>query len=105
MLLAVLPLFFAWRSLASYFYCVAYPMFILMAAKMPFGLKLRTVESQSHAVDFAYGRSERPLAVPSAGGFRTTSYKAPIFHYRTTLRIERCFLLLEPSKGEQSSPP
>jgi hypothetical protein len=29
---AVLPLFFNWRSLPSYFYCVAYPMFVLMAA-------------------------------------------------------------------------
>ena len=87
MLLAVLPLFFAWRSLGSYFYCVAYPMFILMAAKIPLGLKPRTVESRSHAVDFAYGRSERPLVVPSAVGFRTTSYSAPIFHYRTTLRM------------------
>ncbi|MBV9228402.1 MAG: DUF2029 domain-containing protein [Chloroflexi bacterium] len=34
MLLAVIPLFFAWRSLPSYFYCAAYPLFILMAAKM-----------------------------------------------------------------------
>ncbi len=34
MLLAVAPLLFAWRSLPSYFYCAAYPLFILMAAKM-----------------------------------------------------------------------
>jgi hypothetical protein len=33
MLLAVVPLFFAWRSLPSYFYCAAFPLFILMAAK------------------------------------------------------------------------
>lgn len=32
-LLAVLPLFFAWRSLPSYFYCVAYPIFVLMSSK------------------------------------------------------------------------
>ncbi|HEU5381079.1 MAG TPA: hypothetical protein VFV38_37115 [Ktedonobacteraceae bacterium] len=31
MLLAVLPLFFAWRSLPSYFACAAFPMFILLA--------------------------------------------------------------------------
>ena len=30
---AVLPLFFNWRSLSSYFYCVAYPMFVLMVAR------------------------------------------------------------------------
>ncbi len=33
MVLAVLPLFFAWRSLPSYFYCSAYPLFILLAVK------------------------------------------------------------------------
>ena len=31
--LAVIPLFFAWRSLSSYFYCAAFPLFILMAAR------------------------------------------------------------------------
>ncbi|HZO75110.1 MAG TPA: glycosyltransferase 87 family protein [Ktedonobacteraceae bacterium] len=34
LLLAVLPLFFAWRSLPSYFYCSAFPIFILLIAKM-----------------------------------------------------------------------
>jgi len=33
MVLAVIPLFFAWRSLSSYFYCAAFPLFILMAAR------------------------------------------------------------------------
>ncbi|MEO7021593.1 MAG: hypothetical protein ABI234_15685 [Ktedonobacteraceae bacterium] len=33
MLLAVLPLFFAWRSLPSYFACAAFPMFILIASR------------------------------------------------------------------------
>ena len=32
MLFAVLPLFFAWRSLSSYFYCVAYPILVLLTA-------------------------------------------------------------------------
>jgi uncharacterized membrane protein len=32
-LLAVLPLFFAWRSLPSYFYCIAYPVFVLMSSR------------------------------------------------------------------------
>ncbi len=34
MLLAVLPLFFAWRSLASYFYCAALPLFILQVTRV-----------------------------------------------------------------------
>ncbi len=33
MVLAIIPLFFAWRSLSSYFYCAAFPLFILMAAR------------------------------------------------------------------------
>jgi uncharacterized membrane protein len=33
LLLAVLPLFFNWRSLPSYFYCIAYPLFALLAAR------------------------------------------------------------------------
>ena len=33
MLLAVIPLFLAWRSLPSYFYCAAFTLYILMVAK------------------------------------------------------------------------
>ncbi len=33
LLLAVLPLFFAWRSLPSYFSCTAFPIFLLMQAR------------------------------------------------------------------------
>jgi hypothetical protein len=32
-ILAVLPLFFAWRSLPSYFACIAFPLFVLLAAR------------------------------------------------------------------------
>jgi len=33
MVLAIIPLFFAWRSLSSYFYCAALPLIVLMAAR------------------------------------------------------------------------
>jgi uncharacterized membrane protein len=33
LMLAMLPLFLAWRSLPSYFYCIAYPIFIFLAAR------------------------------------------------------------------------
>jgi hypothetical protein len=33
LLLAALPLFLAWRSLSSYFYCIAFPTFVLLAAR------------------------------------------------------------------------
>jgi uncharacterized membrane protein len=38
---AVLPLFFNWRSLSSYFYCVAYPMFVLMVARLRAQIQLQ----------------------------------------------------------------
>jgi hypothetical protein len=34
MLLAILPLFFAWRSLPSYFYCTAFPLYILLVNRL-----------------------------------------------------------------------
>ncbi len=34
MLFAIMPLFLAWRSLPSYFYCIVFPTFVLMAAQM-----------------------------------------------------------------------
>lgn len=33
MILAVIPLFFAWRSLPSYFYCAAFPLLALMMSR------------------------------------------------------------------------
>jgi Glycosyltransferase family 87 len=46
MLLAVLPLFFAWRSLPSYFYCAALPLFILQIARvLPKPLLPRVIQS------------------------------------------------------------
>jgi hypothetical protein len=33
MLLVLIPLFLAWRSLPSYFYCAAYPMLILISSR------------------------------------------------------------------------
>ena len=46
MLLAVLPLFLAWRSLPSYFSCTAFPLFILMAARTKSSLRARTSSRQ-----------------------------------------------------------
>ncbi|MFL5626969.1 MAG: glycosyltransferase 87 family protein, partial [Ktedonobacteraceae bacterium] len=42
MFLAVLPLFFAWRSLSSYFYCSAFPLFVLMVSRLPLGAQVAT---------------------------------------------------------------
>ena len=58
MLLAVLPLFFAWRSLASYFYCAAFPLFILMAARVPASKKLRPKLTTPLTVSYLPARNE-----------------------------------------------
>lgn len=71
MLLAVLPLFFAWRSLASYFYCAAFPLFILMAARVPLSKKLRPKETSYQTVSLLPRRSEGViLEVPAAASMR-----------------------------------
>ena len=47
MLLAVVPLFFAWRSLPSYFYCAAFPLYILMVTKtIPASRKVVTSDEE-----------------------------------------------------------
>ncbi len=71
MLLAVLPLVFAWRSLPSYFFCAAFPMFVLMVAKAHLSVQRR-------ALPFVFDRSEQvaqstptPVGMPMALFFRS----------------------------------
>ena len=69
LLLAVMPLFFAWRSLPSYFYCAAFPIFILMAARHnQQSRKTQTAHNQGQAqgtaptlLDEAHRNKERPV--------------------------------------------
>ena len=63
-LLAILPLFLAWRSLASYFYCVAFPLFVLMAAKQkPAPLTYALPASPVAATTASAQRKVQPSAV------------------------------------------
>lgn len=62
MLLAVLPLFFAWRSLPSYFACAAFPMFILMAAR---GNMSKGSQPRKLPVAPAPAHSDSPETVPA----------------------------------------
>lgn len=71
MVLAIIPLFLAWRSLSSYFYCTAFPLFVLMAA--------RAFPTKSKQIRQAVGRSillafdyENPLIsdIPAPAGNR-----------------------------------
>ncbi len=58
MLLAVLPLFMAWRSLSSYFYCTAFPLFILQAARVRMQKRAVQEEKSRHFRFFQPARNE-----------------------------------------------
>jgi uncharacterized membrane protein len=61
LLLAIMPLFLAWRSLSSYFYCVAFPIYVVLAAqKNP---SLARVFSFLHL-----SKAEEKSSVPSVVG-------------------------------------
>src|SRR5579859_2095640 len=60
MLLAMLPLFFAWRSLPSYFYCVALPLFILQVVRV-----LPRLNGYENGNVRGYYRSPRPISLRS----------------------------------------
>lgn len=67
MLLAVVPLFFAWRSLPSYFYCAAFPLYILMVAKRsPASSKVVTVASDKEREQVQPVTTLAPVGVRAA---------------------------------------
>ncbi len=70
MVLAVIPLFFAWRSLSSYFYCAAFPLFILMAART-FSAKRRLSSQIMDRSVLWFDHSEPAISdVPTSVGVR-----------------------------------
>jgi len=78
MLLAVLPLFFAWRSLPSYFYCAAFPLFILLATKaFPEKSKRASLLQRPEPLPFDYQRAgihDIPIPVGTGVGFQGIHY-------------------------------
>ncbi|SRR6266571_75696 len=67
-LLAVVPLFFAWRSLPSYFYCSAFPLFVLMAAHIRTRRSTQTKQTTSDMMRVGV-QGAKPLAgAPCLGG-------------------------------------
>ncbi|HZU69303.1 MAG TPA: glycosyltransferase 87 family protein [Ktedonobacteraceae bacterium] len=77
---AFMPLFFAWRSLPSYFYCSAFPLFIMLTSN---GLaRLRGEASQSLSLPFGYGgRTVNDLA-GSVGMHAAVQYPGMIRNLR-----------------------
>jgi hypothetical protein len=70
MVLAIIPLFFAWRSLSSYFYCAAFPLFLLMAART-FPAKRRFTRQFMDQSMLWFDHSEPVMNdVPTPGGVR-----------------------------------
>ena len=61
LLFAIVPLFFAWRSLSSYFYCAAFPIYVVMAAqKNPALVRLFSFSP--------FSKAEKNDSVPSIAG-------------------------------------
>lgn len=74
MLLAVLPLFMAWRSLSSYFYCTAFPLFILQAARGRVHKSADEEEKQRHFRFLQSARNEEStLGLPQSVSVRFTN--------------------------------
>ncbi|HEX9133822.1 MAG TPA: glycosyltransferase 87 family protein [Ktedonobacteraceae bacterium] len=71
MLLAVIPLFFAWRSLSSYFYCAALPLFILMAVRAFPAKSKRTRQAVDRSVLLPFDYDEPMISdIPAPVGTR-----------------------------------
>ena len=76
MLLAVIPLLFAWRSLPSYFYCTIFPIFLLMAARpLPgnYGARRRTVPFPFGSGKQALGRQGIPASLGARAAMQVVS--------------------------------
>ena len=73
MLLAVIPLFFAWRSLQSYFYCSAFPLFLLMAARAFPGKKKQLGQALNQRVRLPFDHDGAVVNdMPSLDSYRST---------------------------------
>jgi hypothetical protein len=70
MVLAIIPLFFAWRSLSSYFFCAAFPLFILMAARARPAKRRHTRQFMDRSV-LSFDHNEPAMKdVPTSVGVR-----------------------------------
>ena len=82
MILAVFPLFFAWRSLSSYFYCAAFPLFMLMAARAH---PSQATQAQTVPTGKTKGMVKKFMEnlppVPEAVGIRAIAYPSHTLHY------------------------
>jgi hypothetical protein len=86
MLLAFLPLVFAWRSLPSYFFCSIYPAFILMAAKAHPGRYTLRRYAVSLFFNDSASSGQAAQSRPAPVGIRAAISIAHFFHNMLPLR-------------------
>jgi hypothetical protein len=108
MVLAVLPLFFAWRSLSSYFYCAAFPLFILMAART-FSAKSRISRQIMDRSVLWFDHSEPAMSdVPTSVGVRVAFQGLYYCHNWATTKlilVRQAFSSIVIPSPESTPPP
>jgi hypothetical protein len=92
MVLAIIPLFFAWRSLSSYFYCAAFPLFMLMAVRTLPSKRRRTRPILDQSMLW-FDQNEPVMSeVPTAVGVRVAFQGTGIDNYRNWATTKLAFV-------------
>ena len=92
MVLAVIPLFFAWRSLSSYFYCAAFPLFMLMAVRTLPAKRRRTLPILEQSMLWFDHNEPVMHEVPAAVGTRVAFQGLGIDSYRDRVTTKLAFV-------------
>jgi len=91
MVLAIIPLFFAWRSLSSYFYCAAFPLFMLMAVRTLPTKRRRTLPILEQSMLWFDHNEPVMNEVPTAVGARVAFQGTGIDSYRDRVTTKLAF--------------
>jgi len=92
MVLAIIPLFFAWRSLSSYFYCAAFPLFMLMAVRTLPTKRRRTLPILEQSMLWFDHNEPVMNEVPTAVGARVAFQGIGIDSYRDRVTSKLAFV-------------
>jgi len=92
MVLAVIPLFFAWRSLSSYFYCAAFPLFMLMVARSLPTKRRHTMPILDQSMLWFDHNEPLMSEVPNAVGTRVAFQGIGIGNYRNWATTKLAFV-------------
>ncbi|MGZ3617668.1 MAG: hypothetical protein ACXWOL_12825 [Ktedonobacteraceae bacterium] len=92
MVLAIIPLFFAWRSLSSYFYCAAFPLFMLMAVRTLPAKRRRPLSILEQSMLWFDHNEPVMNEVPAAVGARVAFQGIGIDSYRDRVTTKLAFV-------------